>query len=55
MTDILISLDSTALVGAIHHTVPIFIELFSPTKLTLADRTFFFADVLFLMRHDSYL
>ena len=46
---------AAALVGAIDHAVPVFIQLFSPTKFALADRAEFFADVLLFMRHDIYL
>ena len=42
----------SALVGAIDHALPVFIQLLSPTKLALADRAEFFADVLLFMRHN---
>ena len=42
----------SALVGAIDHALPVFIQLFSPAKLALADRAEFFADVLLFVRHN---
>ena len=42
----------SALVGAIDHALPVFIKLLSPTKLALADRAEFFANVLLFVRHN---
>ena len=42
----------SALVGAIDHALPVFIQLFRPAKLTLADGAEFFADVLLFVRHN---
>ena len=51
MIQTLILFNTAALVGAIDHALPVFIQFFSPAKLALADRTFFFADILLFVRH----